>query len=374
MEKRKKVILVTGSNGFIAKNLVLELRNREYEDILLCNRDTTQGELENYLKRCDVLVHLAGVNRPDDEREYYIGNVGFTKKIIDLLEKYNKRIDVIFSSTIQQKRHICYEESKKKAENLLKEYTKRLGGALYIFRLPNVFGKWCRPAYNSVVATFCYNISHNLGITIDSPDAQMELVYIDDVIDEMISCITLKREAKGNYVELPVVYHTTVGEIAAIIESFKQLQENLEVPNLESGLVKRLYSTYLSYMEPEDYRKKLKMNRDERGSFTEFLHLKDYGQISVNVTKPEVVKGNHWHHTKVEKFLVVKGNALIKLRHMITGEILEYTVSGEQFEVIDIPVGYTHNIMNTGKDDLVTLMWANEVFNKEKPDTYYKEV
>lgn len=374
MEADELKILVTGSNGFIAKNLIVELRNRGYEDLLLCNRDTAMEELEQYIEKCDVLIHLAGVNRPSSEEEYYIENVGFTEKLIKLLENNHKKISMLFSSTIHTGRHKCYEESKQQGEKILQEYARESGSSLFIFRLPNVFGKWCRPNYNSVVATFCYNVSHGLDIKVNDPDARMNLVYIDDVVNEFISCIDRGSEAVSEYVEISQSYQTTVGEVARAIMSFKQGREQLETPYVGNPLIKKLYSTYLSYMEPEDYRYELKMNMDARGSFTEFLRSQNFGQVSVNVAKPGIVKGNHWHHTKVEKFLVVRGKASIKFRNIMTGRVIEYIVSDQKLEVVDIPVGYTHNIMNIGTEDLVTIMWANETFDKDRPDTYYEEV
>lgn len=367
-------ILVTGSNGFIAKNLIVELRNRGYDDLLLCNRDTTMEELEQYIEKCDVLIHLAGVNRPSNEEEYYIENVGFTEKLMKLLADNHKKVCMLFSSTIHTGRHKCYEESKQQGEKILQKYARESGSSLFIFRLPNVFGKWCRPNYNSVVATFCHNVSHDLDIKVNDPDARMNLVYIDDVVDEFISCMVRESEGVNEYVEISQSYQTTVGEVAQAIMSFKQGRGQLEVPNVGDPLIKKLYSTYLSYMEPEDYRYELKMNMDSRGSFTEFLRSQNSGQVSVNVAKPGIVKGNHWHHTKVEKFLVVKGMASIKFRHMITGREIEYIVSDKKLEVVDIPVGYTHNITNIGTEDLITIMWANETFDKGRPDTYYEEV
>ncbi len=374
MEANKMKVLITGSNGFIAKNLIVELRNRGYQELLLCNRDTSEKKLEKYIEDCDILIHLAGVNRPSDEREYDKENVGFTEKLIKLIEQKQKKIPIIYSSTILDTQHKLYGESKRKAEKALQEYAQSSGASIFIFRLSNVFGKWCRPNYNSFVATFCYNIAHNLEIKVNDPKAQIKLVYIDDVVNEFISCMTKKIQGIEEYPEILEAYQTTVGEVAKMLLSFKKGRNNLEIPCIEEAFGKKLYSTYLSYLEPEDFCYNLKMHQDERGSFTEFLHLKNLGQISVNVTKPGVTKGNHWHHTKVEKFLVVKGIASIKFRHIITGKITECIVSEEKLEVIDIPVGYTHNITNIGDGDLVTIMWANEIFNKDKPDTYYEEV
>lgn len=367
-------ILVTGSNGFIAKNLIVELKNRGYENLFLCNRNTSLEDLEKYVTECDVLVHLAGVNRPQKEEEFYTENVGFTEKIVKMLESKKRKITIIFSSTIQAGRHKCYEESKQKAEKILQGYAKESDSSLFIFRLPNVFGKWCRPNYNSVVATFCYNLSHGLDIKVNDPKAEINLVYIDDVVSEFILCMGQTSSGISEYRQISEKYQTSVGEVEQILLSFRKDQERLGIPDVGNSLVKKLYSTYLSYMEPENYKYELKMNADARGSFTEFLRSQESGQISINVAKPGIVKGNHWHHTKVEKFLVVKGRASIKFRHMVTGRIEEYIVSGEKLEVVDIPVGYTHNIKNIGTDDLITVMWANEAFDKNRPDTYYEEV
>lgn len=367
-------ILITGSNGFIAKNLIAELKNRGYRNLMLCNRGTSLEELEDFLTQCDILVHLAGVNRPGSEDEYFTENVGFTEKLVNILKKKKRKIHIIFSSTIQVGRHKHYEESKRRAEKILESYADESESSLTVFRIPNVFGKWCKPNYNSVVATFCYNISHHLEIRVDNPDTQMKLAYIDDVVNDFISYIGDGKRGMKEYARLSETYQITVGWLAQTIQSFQCEREQLQIPDVGSPLIKKLYSTYLSYLEPETYKYELNMNKDERGSFTEFLRSRQWGQISVNVAKPGIVKGNHWHHTKVEKFLVVKGMASIKLKHIITGEMTEYIVSGEKLEVVDIPVGYTHNITNIGNEDLITIMWANETFDKDKPDTYYEEV
>lgn len=374
MSAEKMKILIIGSGGFIAKNLIAELRNRNYQDLLLCNRSTAREELESYVEKCDFLVHLAGVNRPDQESEYYSGNVGFTEELIKILEKKHKKVSVIYSSTILNTSHEHYGKSKREAERILQEYGKRTGSPIFIFRLPNVFGKWCRPNYNSFVATFCHNIAHGLDIKVNDPGAQVTLVYIDDVVNEFISCIEEGNCRREEYPEIPETYETTVGEVAERIFSFKRGRGSLEIPYIEDSLGKKLYSTYLSYLEPGDFSYKLKMNQDQRGSFTEFLRLRNLGQISVNVAKPGIIKGNHWHHTKVEKFLVVNGTACIRFRNMATGEETEYMVSGEHLEVVDIPPGYAHSITNIGEQDLVTIIWANEIFDPRKPDTYYEEI
>ena len=374
METNQMKILITGSNGFIAKNLIAELKNRGYRNLMLCNRGTSLEELEDFLTQCDILVHLAGGNRPGSEDEYFTENVGFTEKLVNILKKKKRKIHIIFSSTIQVGRHKHYEESKRRAEKILESYADESESSLTVFRIPNVFGKWCKPNYNSVVATFCYNISHHLEIRVDNPDTQMKLAYIDDVVNDFISYIGDGKRGMKEYARLSETYQITVGWLAQTIQSFQCEREQLQIPDVGSPLIKKLYSTYLSYLEPETYKYELNMNKDERGSFTEFLRSRQWGQISVNVAKPGIVKGNHWHHTKVEKFLVVKGMASIKLKHIITGEMTEYIVSGEKLEVVDIPVGYTHNITNIGNEDLITIMWANETFDKDKPDTYYEEV
>lgn len=366
-------ILITGSDGFIAKNLVMELKNRNYGELLLCNRKTKPEELERYIEQCEVLIHLAGVNRPSSEDEYYIGNVKFTEHIVNLLKEKQKAVHIIYSSTVMNSRHAAYKKSKQEAEEILGEYARQSGAALSIYRLSNVFGKWSRPDYNSVVATFCYRISHGQKIVIDDPNAGIDLIYIDDVVESIISCIDAKGRSGVRYIEVKEIYRTTVGEVGEILLSFRRAQKQFEIPGVGTPMEKKLYSTYLSYIEPEEYCYGMKMNRDERGSFTELIHSKEFGQVSVNIVKPGVEKGNHWHHTKTEKFFVVKGTALITLRHMITGQAVEFTVSGEKMKAVDIPPGYTHSIANIGTEELVTVMWANEIFDQEKPDTYYEK-
>jgi len=366
-------ILVTGSNGFIAKNLILELKNKEFNDISLCNRQTSKAELDELLKKCDVVVHLAGVNRPQNEQQFKIDNVNFTKYIIDFLQRNNNKAKIIYSSSIQADKNNLYGISKKDAEEIILEYNMSTDTEVKILRLPNVFGKWCRPDYNSVVATFCNNIARDYPIKINDRDSMIKLVYIDDVVDCIIDCIN-GYDTGNKYCDVKPVYDISVGQLADIIYSFKKQRTELCVPRVDNDFEKKLYSTYLSYMPLNDFGYDLKMNCDDRGSFTEIIRTNTTGQISVNIAKPGITKGNHWHNTKVEKFVVVKGIASIKFRHMITGEEVEYIVSGDNIKVIDIPVGYTHNITNIGTDDLVTVMWANEPFNKDRPDTYYEKV
>lgn len=367
-------ILVTGSDGFIGKNLITELENRGYHELLLVNRKTPEHVLKKYAGECDMLFHLAGVNRPEKEEEYITGNVELTEKLIEYLKKNPKRIHIIFSSSVQASKENVYGISKRKAEELLCKFAGTGKATVSVYRLPNVFGKWCRPDYNSVVATFCYRIAREKEIQIHNPDAEIELVYIDDVIDAFIQDMKKPEKKEKLYPKTTDSFCLTVGELAQRIRSFFDCRTSFGIPDLSDKVQKKLYSTYISYLDSDKLKYSLKMNQDNRGSFTEFIKTEASGQISVNVAKPGIVKGNHWHHTKIEKFLVVKGRASVKLRHVITGEVTEFITSGEKLEVVDIPAGYTHNIANIGTEDLVTIMWANEIFDKEKPDTYYEEV
>lgn len=367
-------ILVTGAKGFIGKNLVAELKNRNYEEIYEFNRDTDIVLLDKYAKDCDFVFHLAGINRPKDEKEFMEGNYGFTTTLLDNLRKSGNKAPVLITSSIQSELDNPYGKSKKAAEEVLFTYEKETGSKALVYRLPNVFGKWCRPNYNSAIATFCNNIANNLEIKVNDPTVVMNLVYIDDVVDEFINAIEGKENKIDKYCSVSVVHTETLGKIVDLIQSFKECRVNLSVPNMSNEFEKKLYSTYLSYLPKDQFSYPLKMNIDNRGSFTEFIKTADRGQVSVNISKPGITKGNHWHHTKNEKFLVVKGNGLIQFRKINSDEIIEYHVTGEKLEVVDIPTGYTHNIINEGNTDMVTVMWANEAFNHDKPDTYYLEV
>lgn len=367
-------ILVTGAKGFIGKNLIVELRNRGYNDIYEFDIDTDKEFLNDYTRDCNFVFHLAGVNRPIDESEFIQGNAGLTLELIDSLKRHKNNSPILYTSSIQAEKENSYGKSKKAAEEFLFDYSKCTGIEVFIFRLPNLFGKWSRPNYNSVVATYCHNISRDMDITIRDPEAELTLCYIDDVVDEFISCLTGKSRREGEYCEVSPSYKIKLGELAEKIKSFKESRINLSVPDMGDSLTKKLYSTYLSYLPEDKFSYELKMNHDNRGSFTEFIKTPDRGQVSINVSKPGVTKGNHWHHTKNEKFLVVTGQGVIRLRKLNTDNVIEYHVSGDKLEVIDIPTGYTHSIINTGEVDLVTVMWANERFDPEKPDTYYLEV
>lgn len=367
-------ILVTGANGFIGKNLISELKNKGYTDIYQCDIETTEEELNKYTIDCEFVYHLAGVNRPENIEDFMKGNFGFTSILLDNLKKHNNKCPILITSSIQAELDNDYGKSKKAGEDLIFNYGTEFDVKTYVYRLPNVFGKWCRPNYNSVIATFCNNIANNLEITVNDENKELTLVYIDDVVNEFINCLKGITNKENNFCYIPITHTKTLGEIANLIKSFKESRNNLLIPNMENGFIKKLYSTYLSYLKTNEFSYPVKMNVDERGSFTELFKSLDRGQVSVNIAKPGITKGNHWHHTKNEKFVVVSGNGLIQFRKIDSNEIIEYYVSGDKIEVVDIPVGYTHNIKNIGTTDLVTVMWCNELFNKEKPDTYFLNI
>ena len=367
-------ILITGSKGFIGKNLIAELKNRGYINILEYDKEDEYERLDKYCKEADFIYHLAGVNRPKEQSEFMEGNSGFTLLLLATLKKHNNTCPVMISSSIQAEIDNPYGISKRSGEDLLLKYNKETQAKILIYRFPNVFGKWCRPNYNSAVATFCYNISRDLSISISDPDFKMTLVYIDDVVNELINALNNKENNTGDFCEVSVTYKATLGEIVDLIYSFKKSRENLLVPNMKDDFTKKLYSTYLSYLPEDKLNYSLRMNTDDRGSFTEFIKTQERGQVSVNVSKPGITKGNHWHNTKNEKFLVVSGRGVIRFRNINSDEVLEYFVSGDKMEVIDIPPGYTHNIENMGQTDLVTIMWANEIFDSNNSDTYSLEV
>ena len=380
-------ILVTGAKGFVGRNLVETLKNiRDGKDksfgdfeeleIFEYDLDTDEALLEKYCEKADFVFNIAGVNRPETEDEFMKGNFGFASTLLDTLKKCGNKCPVLLSSSIQAALDNPYGKSKRAGEDLFFDYEKTTGAKVLVYRLPNVFGKWCRPNYNSAVATFCYNISHNLPITVNDRAHLMTLVYIDDVINGFISALMGNPSKNGEFCEVPVVHKITLGEIVDLLYSFKESRLNLSVPDMtENSFSKKLYSTYLSYLDKDDFAYKLKMNCDNRGSFTEILRTQNAGQFSVNISKPGITKGQHWHNTKNEKFVVVKGHGLIQLRKIGTDEVINYEVSGDEITVVDMIPGYTHNIINLSEtEELVTFMWCNECFNPEKPDTFYEEV
>lgn len=380
-------ILVTGANGFVGRNLVSQLENiasgkaRNYAiageelHVLCYDVDSDPAALEEYCRRADFVFNLAGVNRPEDPSEFMKGNFGFASLLLDTLKKCGNTCPVMISSSTQAALDNPYGESKRAGEELLFEYGRETGAKVLVYRFPNVFGKWCRPNYNSAVATFCNNIAHGLPIRVNDPSVVMHLVYIDDVVDELIGALSGDEHRAGAFCEVPVVHTITLGGIVELLYSFREMQQNLEVPDLGDAFAKKLYSTYLSYLPKERFCYPLKMNVDNRGSFTEIIRTPDRGQFSVNISKPGITKGEHWHHTKNEKFVVVSGHGLVQLRKIGTDEVINFEVSGEKMEVVEMIPGYTHNIINlSDTEDLVTFMWANEAFNPERPDTYFEPV
>ena len=338
--------------------------------------DSDPVELELYCKDADFVFNLAGVNRPKDPTEFMQGNFGFTSVLLDTLKKYHNTCPVMLSSSIQAILDNPYGESKRAGEELLFDYSRETGANVLIYRFPNVFGKWCRPNYNSVIATFCHNIAHDLPIQVNDPNVLLSLVYVDDVVDELIAALTGNAHCEGDYYIVPTIHTVTLGKVVELLHSFKESRKTLDVPNVGDPFTKKLYSTYLSYLPQNQFCYPLKMNVDNRGSFTEIIRTSDRGQFSVNISKPNITKGNHWHHTKNEKFVVVSGRGVVRFRDMNdpTSKVIEYLVSGENIEVIDIPTGYTHNIENLGDTDMVTFMWCNECFDSTHPDTFFEEV
>ncbi len=374
-------ILVTGAKGFVGKNILLRLKQEGYEDVVPFDIDTPAEVLDAAVKDCDFVLHFAGVNRPKDASEFMSGNFGFTTELLGKLEAANNKASFLITSSIQAALDNPYGKSKKAAEDYIFEYAKRTGAKAFVYRLPNVFGKWCRPNYNSAIATFCNNIARDLPITVNDPNVNMHVVYIDDIADEIVRALRGNptrgdgAEIDGKFCMVPITHRAKLGEIVEMIRSFKQSRGNLEIVDMTVGsLSTKLYSTYLSYLPEDDFSYPLNMHVDERGSFTEFMRTIDRGQVSVNITKPHITKGNHWHHSKNEKYIVVKGRASIRFRKVGDDKVIEYLADGENLKVVDIPTGYVHCIENIGEGDLVTIMWANEPFNPDKPDTYFEKV
>ncbi len=378
-------ILVTGAKGFVGKNLCLTLQNiangndksRGLDgDITVYeyDLDTEPSLLESWCQDCDFVFHLAGVNRPKETSEFMEGNFGFTDTLLKALENAGNRCPVMISSSIQALLDNPYGKSKLAGEELLRKYGERTGAKVLIYRLPNLFGKWCRPNYNSVVATFCHNIANGLPIQVNDPNVELNLVYIDDLIAELLEALKGREHREGEFCSVATIHRIRLGVLADMIASFRASRVEHSVPKVGDPLEAKLYATYLSYLPKEAFSYPLKMNVDQRGSFTEIIRTAERGQFSVNISKPGITKGNHWHHSKNEKFLVVSGKGVIRFRHALGGEVLEYFVSGDKLEVVDIPTGYTHNIENLGDTDMVTFMWASECFDPNRPDTYFLEV
>lgn len=397
-------ILVTGSAGFVGKNLVETLKNIKenkdrtrpnlhIEDIYEFDIDTNIELLDRYCKKCDFVFNLAGVNRPKNNEEFMKGNFGFASTLLNTLKKYQNNCPIMLSSSIQatligRYGESDYGKSKLAGEELFFNYGEEVNAKVLVYRFPNLFGKWCRPNYNSVVATFCNNIANDLDIQVNDRTTQLEMLYIDDLVQEMLDALEGKEhhcsfeglttipDQKGDYCYVPTTHNVTLGEIVDLLHEFKQQPQSLMMPSIpNNSFAKKLYSTYLSYLPKEKVSFPLKMNIDQRGSFTELLKTKSHGQFSVNISKPGITKGQHWHHSKWEFFIVVSGHGLIQERKIGTDEIIEFEVTGENIQAIHMLPGYTHNIINlSDTDDLVTLMWANEEFDVQHPDTYFEEV
>ena len=386
-------ILITGANGFVGKNLTERLRaikdgrdkthtNIKIDDIFLCTRKTSSEELERFCREANFVVHLAGVNRPKDQSEFETGNTDFTRQLLSIIHANNNRCPVLLSSSVQASltgRYTGspYGTSKKAAEELVFAHGKETGADVMVYRFPNLFGKWCKPNYNSVVATFCHNTARELPITVSDPDVVLKLVYIDDLVEEVLDAIEGHPHRTGNgYCAVPVSYTATVGEIAKLLYSFREQPETLLLPEIPDGsFEKKLYSTYLSYLPQDKIAFPLKMNVDDRGSFTELLKTNTHGQFSVNISNPGITKGQHWHNSKWEFFVVVSGHGLIQERKIGSDEVIEFEVSGDKIQAVHMLPGYTHNIVNLSEtENLVTVMWANEQFDPAHPDTFFEEV
>lgn len=397
-------ILVTGAKGFVGKNLCAQLKNirdgkaRNYGELSIADVyeydvDNTDEDLDVFCRDCDFVFNLAGVNRPKDQNEFMNGNFGFASTLLDTLKRHKNTCPVMLSSSIQatligRYGESEYGKSKLAGEELFFDYARETGAKVLVYRFPNLFGKWCRPNYNSVVATFCNNIANDLPIQVNDPTVELEMLYIDDLVDEMI--LALKDEehhcefdgvntvlkADGKYCAVPTTHHVTLGKIVELLNKFAKQPETLIIPEIPfNSFEKKLYSTYLSYLPKDKVAFQLTMNVDDRGSFTELLRSKKCGQVSINISKPGITKGQHWHNTKWEFFIVVSGHGLIQQRKVGTDEIIEFEVSGERIEAVHMLPGYTHNIINlSDTDNLVTVMWANEAFDPNKPDTYFEPV
>ncbi len=363
-------ILVTGSKGFIGKNLIERLLRIENIRVYEFDKENSLNEIESYINDIDFIFHFAGVNRPKKVSDFYEGNNGLTKDIIKIIENNHRKIPILISSSIQAENDNDYGKSKFKSEELLKKYSKDNNVEVFIYRLPNVFGKWSRPNYNSVIATWCYNITHDLGIVVNDENTMLNLVYIDDVVEQFIKHLD-KKDIKT---EISPIYKKTLGEIKNLLNQFKESRTNLIIPRVGNGFERALYSTYLSYLPTDKFSYEINGYSDERGTFYELLKTFDSGQISISTSKPGVTRGNHYHNSKNEKFLVIKGKAVIKLRKIDTQEEIVYNVSDDRMEIVDMIPGYTHSITNIGNTEMVLLIWANEQFDREKPDTYYQEV
>lgn len=364
-------IVVTGSKGFIGKNLCVHLQENQH-DVMEVDRKTPLNDILLYLQKADFVFHLAGANRPLDSNEFQSENVDFTKLILDVLAESNRSVPIVLTSSTQAKLDNDYGVSKLAAENLVQSYSAFTGAAGYIYRLPNVFGKWCKPNYNSFVATFCNNVLNGVDNSINDPKAAVRLVYIDDVCASFLKL--LDGDVESGFQEVPIEFNTTVSEVADIILSFKSLRKNLIIEHVGADLRRALYSTYLSYAQPENFNYSIPAYKDDRGVFCEMLKTKESGQFSYFTARPGITRGGHYHHTKNEKFLVIKGQAEFKFENICTAERHQITVDGAIPEIVETVPGWSHDITNIGNDELIVMLWANEIFDRERPDTFAKEL
>lgn len=367
-------VLVTGSEGFIGKNLCASLQLRDDIELLKFNRDSSKDSLAEYVLQADFIFHVAGVNRPETDKEFKVVNTQLTEKIISILRSGKRTTPLLITSSAQAILDNAYGKSKLAAEGTALSWHEESGAPIIIYRLPGIFGKWSRPNYNSVVATFCNNIAHDLPIEISNPDHILTLAYIDDVVADFISHFD-NSQTSTNYFDVKRVFKVSLRELSERIYAIKNIRSDLIVPDLSDPLNKYLYATYTSYLDTDNFSYELTKNSDDRGWLAEFIKSKNFGQVFISKTKPGISRGDHWHKTKIEKFLVVEGEANIIFRNKINNqEVISYRVSGDEMRVIDIPVGYVHSIKNTGNTDLITIFWANELLDKENTDTYYEKV
>lgn len=362
-------ILVTGANGFIGRNLCVHLNEAGFENIETITRADNVESFDNKVKSADFIYHLAGINRPYNNDEFNLGNIDLTQKIVDTLVKNGRDTPILLTSSIQAELNNPYGVSKAGAESVITSYREKTGGLVYIYRLPNVFGKWCKPNYNSAVATFCYNTINDLPITVHNIDAELNLVYIDDVCHTFVSLLTDTPSEGVGFCEIQPVYKTTVGKVVELINDFKQIRSSLIINKVGAGFERALYSTYLSYLKPEQFTYNVPSYTDERGSFCEMLKTTDSGQFSFFTAHPGITRGGHYHHTKNEKFLVLKGKARFKFKHIVTGEEYELNTSEDVRTIVETVPGWTHDITNVGSEELIVMLWANEIFDRDKPDT-----
>lgn len=362
-------ILVTGANGFIGRNLCVYLKEAGFCNIVTITRADNDESIEEKVKKADFIYHLAGINRPKDDSEFKKGNTGLTQKIVEVLITNDRTCPIVLTSSIQAELNNPYGISKAGAESVIEAYREETGVTTYTYRLPNVFGKWCKPNYNSAVATFCYNTINDLPITVHNTDAELNLVYIDDVCHAFVSLLSDTPSKGAGFCEIEPVYKTTVGKVVELLNDFKQSRTSLIANKVGTGFERALYSTYLSYFKPEQFTYDVPSYTDERGSFSEMLKTKDSGQFSFFTAHPGVTRGGHYHHSKNEKFLVLKGEARFKFKHIVTGEEYELNTSEEVRTIVETVPGWTHDITNIGSEELIVMLWANEVFDRDKPDT-----